>query len=72
MEPTADACVAVFVQVSSDGRYLAAGGVDRSIHVWDVRAHQYLRAFSGHRGTVSVSSGPFRRDPHDYASEREL
>ncbi|GAQ90124.1 U3 snoRNP-associated 55-kDa protein RRP9 [Klebsormidium nitens] len=39
--------------VSSDGRYLAAGGVDRSIHVWDVRAHQYLRAFSGHRGTVS-------------------
>lgn len=45
-------------QVSSDGRYLAAGGVDRSIHVWDVRTHQYLRAFAGHRGTVSVSIWP--------------
>ncbi|CAE6185227.1 unnamed protein product [Arabidopsis arenosa] len=32
--------------VSSDGRYLATGGVDCHVHLWDIR-------FTGHRGIVS-------------------
>ncbi|CAH2071733.1 unnamed protein product [Thlaspi arvense] len=39
--------------VSSDGRYLATGGVDRHVHIWDVRTREHLQAFTGHRHTVS-------------------
>lgn len=39
--------------VSSDGRYLATGGLDRHIHLWDVRSREHIQAFSGHRGPVS-------------------
>nr|BAK03709.1 predicted protein [Hordeum vulgare subsp. vulgare] len=39
--------------VSSDGRYLATGGFDRHIHLWDVRSREHIQAFSGHRGAVS-------------------
>ncbi|KAF3568600.1 hypothetical protein DY000_02013997 [Brassica cretica] len=39
--------------VSSDGRYLATGGVDRHIHIWDVRTREHVQAFPGHRNTVS-------------------
>ncbi|RDY01557.1 U3 snoRNP-associated protein-like EMB2271, partial [Mucuna pruriens] len=38
---------------SSDGRYLAAGGLDRHIHIWDIRTREHLQAFPGHRGPVS-------------------
>ncbi|ESQ38055.1 hypothetical protein EUTSA_v10028589mg [Eutrema salsugineum] len=39
--------------VSSDGRYLATGGVDRHVHIWDVRTREHVQAFPGHRDTVS-------------------
>uniref|UniRef100_A0A1J3G4R4 U3 small nucleolar RNA-interacting protein 2 n=2 Tax=Noccaea caerulescens TaxID=107243 RepID=A0A1J3G4R4_NOCCA len=39
--------------VSSDGRYLATGGVDRHVHIWDVRTREHVQAFPGHRSTVS-------------------
>lgn len=29
--------------VSSDGRYLATGGVDRHIHIWDVRTREHVQ-----------------------------
>ncbi|KAL0407525.1 UNVERIFIED_CONTAM: U3 snoRNP-associated protein-like [Sesamum latifolium] len=39
--------------VSSDGRYLASGGLDRYVHLWDIRTRQHIQAFTGHKGPVS-------------------
>ncbi|KAL0712711.1 hypothetical protein Bca4012_019689 [Brassica carinata] len=45
--------VTLALAVSSDGRYLATGGVDRHVHIWDVRTREHVQAFPGHRNTVS-------------------
>ncbi|PKU69362.1 U3 snoRNP-associated protein-like YAOH [Dendrobium catenatum] len=39
--------------VSSDGRYLASGGLDRDVHLWDTRTREHIQAFRGHRGPVT-------------------
>ncbi|CAH9078745.1 unnamed protein product [Cuscuta epithymum] len=39
--------------VSTDGRYMASGGMDRHVHLWDVRTREHIRAFPGHKGPVS-------------------
>ncbi|XP_052179860.1 U3 snoRNP-associated protein-like EMB2271 [Diospyros lotus] len=41
------------LDVSSDGRYLATGGLDRHVHLWDTRTREHIQAFPGHRGPVS-------------------
>eukprot|EP00887_Chlorella_sp_A99_P001865 scaffold19.g1865.t1 len=40
--------------VSGDGRYLAAGGGDRKVHLWDARSGAYIRAFPGHKDAITA------------------
>jgi WD40 repeat protein len=40
------------VAVSSDGRYLAAGGGDKQVHVWDVRTQKYIQVRHS-QGTIA-------------------
>jgi len=41
------------VAVSSDGRYLAAGGGSRAVHIWDVRTSQCIKSFASHKDSIS-------------------
>jgi ribosomal RNA-processing protein 9 len=40
--------------VSSDGEYLASGGRDRKLGVWDVEKNKWVKAFGGHKDLISV------------------
>lgn len=52
--------------VSSDGKYLAVGGGDRKVHIWDARSRQLIRSFPGHKDAVSALS--FRQGTHQLFS----
>jgi ribosomal RNA-processing protein 9 len=41
--------------LSGDGKYLASGGKDRKVGVWDVQKDEWVKGFRGHKDTVSVS-----------------
>ncbi len=43
--------------LSGDGRYLASGGKDRRLIIWDVESNQLVKGFSGplcHKDSISV------------------
>ena len=42
--------------VSSDGRYLASGGLDRAIHLWDTRTRQHLQVSSSEELSSSLDN----------------
>lgn len=48
------------VAVSTDGKYLASGGRDCLVRIYDTRISQEIKAFSGHRDAVTAMA--FRRD----------
>ena len=42
--------------ISSDGKYLATGGKDRRVGIWEAETTKWLRCFKGHKDSISVSS----------------
>lgn len=46
--------------ISPDGKYLASGGKDKRVGVWDVEKNEWMKGFGGHRDCISVSApAPF-------------
>jgi ribosomal RNA-processing protein 9 len=41
--------------LSGDGKYLASGGKDRKVGIWNVEKEEWVKGFGGHKDTVSVS-----------------
>ncbi|CAI5712456.1 hypothetical protein KXD40_001672 [Peronospora effusa] len=60
-----DRCV-LALAASSDGKFLASGGRDELVRVWDVEKNELLESFSGHRD--AVSSLAFRLRSHSLFS----
>lgn len=55
--------------ISSDDMYLAVGGGDKKIHIWDARTHQYIRSLSGSTGHKDTVTGlAFRDGTHELFS----
>lgn len=54
------------VSVSSDGMYLAVGGGDKKVHIWDTRSRTLLKSFPGHKDAISALS--FRQGTHQLFS----
>lgn len=52
--------------VSSDGQYLAVGGGDGKVHVYDARKGEYIQGYSGHQGAVTCLA--FREGSHTLLS----
>ena len=52
--------------VSTDGSYLAVGGGDKKVHVYDTRSRTCVKAFGGHKDEVSALA--FRQGTHQLFS----
>ncbi|KAG9353255.1 hypothetical protein JZ751_017831 [Albula glossodonta] len=56
--------------ISSDGKYLATGDMNKLIMIWEAATCKHLYKFTGHRGPVSGLS--FRKGSHDlYSSSHD-
>jgi serine/threonine protein kinase/WD40 repeat protein len=53
-ELTGHAGLLITLAVSPDGKMLAAGGSDQTIHLWDLPARREIRRLEGHRSAVSA------------------
>ncbi|KAI0654177.1 WD40-repeat-containing domain protein [Cubamyces menziesii] len=40
--------------ISPDGKYLASGGKDRRVGVWDAEKNEWVKGFGGHRDCISA------------------
>eukprot|EP00002_Diphylleia_rotans_P029122 TRINITY_DN5912_c0_g1_i1.p1 TRINITY_DN5912_c0_g1~~TRINITY_DN5912_c0_g1_i1.p1 ORF type:complete len:494 (-),score=107.89 TRINITY_DN5912_c0_g1_i1:35-1516(-) len=52
--------------LSSDGKFLASGGHDKFVHIWNAHTGELLQSFSSHRATVNCLA--FRRNSHELFS----
>ncbi|XP_049440555.1 U3 small nucleolar RNA-interacting protein 2 isoform X1 [Epinephelus fuscoguttatus] len=52
--------------ISSDGKYLASGDMNKLIMIWEAETCKHLYKFTGHKGPVSGLS--FRKGTHDLYS----
>lgn len=41
------------IAVSFDGKFVASGGLDKTINIWDGHSHKHLTTFTQHRGPVT-------------------
>ncbi|RLN52491.1 hypothetical protein BBJ29_001121 [Phytophthora kernoviae] len=51
---------------SSDGKFLASGGCDKLVRVWDTEKNELMESFSGHRDSISALA--FRLRSHSLFS----
>ncbi|KAK3744001.1 hypothetical protein QZH41_010810, partial [Actinostola sp. cb2023] len=54
------------LSISSDGKFLASGGKDKVIRIWDPETLKSIHAFTGHRNTVTGLA--FRKETHQLFS----
>ncbi|XP_076012911.1 U3 small nucleolar RNA-interacting protein 2 isoform X2 [Genypterus blacodes] len=54
------------MSISSDGKYLASGDMNKLILIWEAETCKHLYKFTGHKGPVSGLS--FRKGSHDLYS----
>jgi ribosomal RNA-processing protein 9 len=54
------------LSVSHDGKYVAMGGKDCLVHIYDIRQRSLATSFKGHRDAVSCLA--FRRGTHELFS----
>ena len=40
--------------ICGNGKYLASGGRDKKVGVWDVEKAEWVKGFGGHKDSVSV------------------
>ncbi|KAM7444018.1 pre-rRNA processing protein [Porites harrisoni] len=52
--------------VTTDNKFLASGGMDKVIHIWDPLSLQHIHTFKGHKDAVSGVT--FRRGTHQLFS----
>ena len=52
--------------VSTDGSYLAVGGGDKKVHIFDTRSRTCIKSFGGHKDEVSALA--FRQGTHQLFS----